>query len=194
MRPVSPVAAVLLAAGSSRRFEGSNKLLADWQGKPLIRHIAETLLRAGVARVVVVTGHDAEAIRAALEGLPTSFVHNARHAEGMGTTIAAGVAALSQEEAALIVPGDMPWIREVTMRQILQAGSSGAIVVPCHRNRLGNPVLFPPELRAKLVHLSGDRGARLTVEANAERVIRLEVLEQELQDIDYRVDLESSNP
>ncbi|MCA0424853.1 MAG: NTP transferase domain-containing protein, partial [Proteobacteria bacterium] len=81
-----PIGVVVLAAGRSTRM-GANKLLAQYRGKPLVRHVAEAGLAAGVGPVTVVTGHQAEAIRAALEGLPVSFVHNADFASGMASSL-----------------------------------------------------------------------------------------------------------
>ncbi|MBI5706378.1 MAG: nucleotidyltransferase family protein [Armatimonadetes bacterium] len=193
MKQAPPVAAVLLAAGRSSRFAGSNKLLHDWNGKPLVRHVAETLTRAGVGRVLVATGHEAEVIHAALEGLGLFFVHNPAFRDGMGSTIAASAEALHPEEAALIVPADMPWIQESTLRQIMELGSCDAIVVPHHGDRAGNPVLFPPDLKLELLKLTGDHGARAVVEAHLDRIVRLGVNEQELEDVDFRGDFGRSS-
>ena len=106
---MAEVVAVLLAAGASTRFGTANKLVAEIDGRPLVRAVADAVLGAGVAEVVVVTGADAALIERALQGLPVRFVHNARWQDGMGSSIAAGVAALCDTaDAAFIVPGDMP--------------------------------------------------------------------------------------
>src|SRR5690606_14894479 len=97
--------AVLLAAGASRRFGDANKLLANVGGKPLIRLVAGAIVESGAADIVVVTGHDHEAVEAALSALPLRFVHNEDWPTGMGRSIARGVRALRPETpAAFVVP------------------------------------------------------------------------------------------
>lgn len=194
MKQGAPVAAILLAAGSSRRFEGGNKLLCEWNSKPLVRHVAEVLVASGVGRLVVATGFQADGVRRALDGLDFTTIHNEGHADGMGSTIACAVAALRPDEAVLIVPGDMPWIEASSVRRMLDLGSGGGIVVPHHGDRAGNPVLFPPDLKPELTKLQGDRGARGVITRHADRVIRLEVGEQELEDLDTLRDFRVKAP
>ena len=87
------VTAVLLAAGTSTRMGGVNKLLLPVGGMPLVRRSVETLLRASVGEVVVVLGHEAERVRAAVGALPVRCVVNAAYASGMTSSIQAGVRA-----------------------------------------------------------------------------------------------------
>src|ERR1700754_4804500 len=85
------LSAILLAAGSSRRMGSINKLLLPWQGQPIVAATAANILAAGIKEVIVVTGHQAPAITAALAHLPVQFVHNPRHEEGMTSSIQTGV-------------------------------------------------------------------------------------------------------
>lgn len=167
--PAAPVIAVVLAAGHSRRM-GANKLVSELDGRPLVRLAAEAALGSRAARVIVVTGHQAEAVHAALAGLDVTFVHNPDHATGMASSLRAGVAAVAADEraaAALICLGDMPAVRAHHIDAIIEAARDAAIVVPtCDRKR-GNPVLFGRALFTAIAELTGDTGARGLIEHHA---------------------------
>jgi molybdenum cofactor cytidylyltransferase len=105
------IAAILLAAGNSRRFGAANKLLAQIDGQPLIRRVAEEIALRADVRVVVVTGYDRHSIERALSDLPLHFAHNVHWPTGMGSSIAVGIGALPPKiEGVMIVPGDMPFL------------------------------------------------------------------------------------
>jgi molybdenum cofactor cytidylyltransferase len=162
---MAEVVAVLLAAGASTRFGTANKLVAEIDGRPLVRAVADAVLGAGVAEVVVVTGADAALIERALEGLPVRFVHNAHWQDGMGSSIAAGVAALCDTaDAAFIVPGDMPLLTVGLLRSLITAferHSGGPIVYPATPDGAQrNQVLWPSRLFPELRALSGPAGAK----------------------------------
>ena len=108
--PGDAIGAIVLAAGRSTRMGGANKLLADLDGRPVIAHTVDAVLAAGLPPVVV-TGHMADAVRAALAGRAVRFVAAADYADGLSRSLAAGLAAAPAEwRAALIVLGDMPRI------------------------------------------------------------------------------------
>jgi len=164
------VAAIVLAAGRAARM-GDNKLLAELAGKPLVRHAAEAACASAARPVVVVTGHDAERVRAALAGLDVTFVHNPDHATGMASSLRAGIAAIPDAAGALICLGDMPRVTPAHIGAIIAAlDDDGAIVVPtCDRKR-GNPVLLGRRHFAEVAALEGDVGARALIERNAAAV------------------------
>jgi len=145
---VPPFAAVILAAGLSSRYGGgSNKLLLPFRDSTVIRCVAQTVLRAVVEHVVVVTGHERERIEAALSDLPLRFVHNLRYREGeMSSSIKAGLEDLEPTPAvgAFIVPGDQPLLPAWVFRRLREAflNGCGSILVPCHGARRGHPVLL----------------------------------------------------
>lgn len=163
------IAAVLLAAGASTRYGPQNKLLATLQGKALVRHAAEQLAAAGLADIVAVTGPDAQQIAAALAGLPVRFTANPRFADGMGRSIAAGIAALGQGvDGALIVPGDMPNIRPALIAELVAAfsahGGERAVFPVTSGGRQSPPVLWPRSLFAELAGLDGPQGGKVILQ------------------------------
>jgi molybdenum cofactor cytidylyltransferase len=162
---MAQVAAVLLAAGTSARFGPENKLVARIGGRALVYTVADALLGAGIAEVVVVTGADAALIERAMEGLTVRFVHNARWQDGMGSSIAAGVSALSDAiEAVFIVPGDMPLLTAGVLRSLIAAfdrhGGAPIVYPATPDGAQRNPVLWPRRLFPKLRALSGPEGAK----------------------------------
>lgn len=175
-RPAGPprLAAIVLAAGRSTRMGGPNKLLAPIDGRPMVRHAVEAALRAGLCEVVVVTGHMRAEVEAALEGLSVRFVHNPRFAEGLSTSLKAGVAALSKEmDGAFVLLGDMPRIGPEHLRALAAAfdpAAGRAIVVPVRDGRRGNPVLWGRAFFATFAGLEGDTGARGLIDQFPEAV------------------------
>ena len=112
------VAAVVLAAGRSTRMGAVNKMLAEIGGKPLVRIAAEQALASRAKPVIVVTGHERERVEQALAGLPVRFVHNPDYAEGLGTSLKAGIAAVPDEsDGAIVCLGDMPQVDSRADRQ-----------------------------------------------------------------------------
>jgi len=162
---MAAVAAVLLAAGASARFGPGNKLVASVGGSPLVRRVAEALAGAGVSEIVVVTGADAAPIEGALDGIAVRFVQNANWQDGMGTSIAAGVAALGEApDGAFIVPGDMPLLTPVLLRSLIadfeRLGGAPIVYPATPDGDQRNPVLWPRRLFPRLRALSGPEGAK----------------------------------
>ena len=162
---MAKLAAVLLAAGASSRFGAENKLLVRFNGRPLVRGVAEEILRSGVSDVVVVTGCDAPLIEDALAGLPVHCVHNKDWQAGMGSSIACGIGALdSKATGAFIVPADMPFLKASLFRDLasaFQRHDAQRIVYPATpEGEQRNPVLWPRRCFAALAALSGPQGGR----------------------------------
>ncbi len=156
------IAGILLAAGRSQRM-GQPKLLLPWRGVPLVRHVAQIALDSNLDELLVVVGHRADHVRAALEGLPVRIVHNASFLEGQSTSIQAGVQALRQDtEAVAVMLGDQPLLEPATVNMLLAAYkvSAAPIVVPRYKGRRGNPVVLEQSLFPALLALTGDEGAR----------------------------------
>jgi molybdenum cofactor cytidylyltransferase len=168
---------VILAAGTSSRL-GRPKQLLDLGGQPLVSHAVRAAMDAGLHEIVVVIGNQAERVAAALHGLPVQTVVNSRFAEGQGTSVSAGIAAVDPEsEAAIVLLGDQPGVRPETIRAVAKAFAieHPAIAAPVYGNIMGNPVLFRRDLFPELVALSGDEGARSLVRTRMSDVLRVPV-------------------
>jgi molybdenum cofactor cytidylyltransferase len=172
------VAALVLAAGTSSRM-GSNKLLADLNGAPMIVQTVKRIAAASVENVTVVTGHQADDIQAALDGQMVSFVHNPQFADGLATSLSAGVAALQKScDAVLVCLGDMPLIDPRDVNRMIAAYNPvelRSIVVPVHGRSFGNPVLWGSNHFPALMACEGDRGARSLLESLKEEVVEIPV-------------------
>ena len=142
----SRIAAVVLAAGRSTRMGAVNKMIAEIGGKPLVRIAAEQALASRAAPVIVVTGHQRERVEAALAGLAVRFVHNPDYADGLGTSLKAGIAAVPADaDGAIVCLGDMPQVDAALIDRLIAAfdPERGAlIVVPSIDGRRGNPVVW----------------------------------------------------
>jgi len=171
------IAALVLAAGRSTRM-GANKLLADVGGKPMVRHAVEAALASQAEAVVVVTGHEAARVRAALAGLDVRFAQNDLYADGLSTSVRAGVAAAEGADGALVCLGDMPGLTARTIDRLIAAfnpAEGRGVIVPVHDGRRGNPVLWGRAFFADLMALSGDVGAKPLLAGAADAVCEVEI-------------------
>jgi molybdenum cofactor cytidylyltransferase len=172
--PAPRVGALVLAAGLSRRMNGVNKLLAELGGRPVVAHAVDAALASPAWPVVVVTGHEAERVRAVLAGRAVRFAHNATPELGLSASLRTGLAALGGEvEAAVVCLGDMPLVRAEHLAALVaafEAGGRRAICAPSFEGRRGNPVLWPARFFPALAALSGDAGARALLDAHAGEV------------------------
>ena len=170
-------AAVVLAAGRSTRMK-ANKLLADLNGKPLLATTIEQIQASGVDEIVVVTGHDAEAVAAVLSHTKVVIIHNPQYASGLSTSVRCGIAAVKNFDAAFICLGDMPLIRAADMQRMMlkfNAAPGRIVIAPTYRGQLGNPVLWGSKHFAALMALEGDRGARRLLETQREQITEIAV-------------------
>ncbi len=191
------IAAVVLAAGRSSRMGEANKLLAHVDGVPMVRRVVETALRAALDPVVVVLGHDADAVRSTLAGLAARFVLNEGYVEGMGSSVRTGIRAVAGEvDGAMIVLGDMPWISAAHLGALTKAfapDQGRGICAPVVARKRGNPVLWGARWFDELQRLEGDVGARHLLAEHAGDVCEVGVSgEGVLRDIDTPEALEAS--
>jgi molybdenum cofactor cytidylyltransferase len=168
------IAAVVLAAGRSSRMGGPNKLLAEIGGKPLVRMVVDAALGSRARPVVVVTGHQRDKVEAALAGLPVKFVHNPHFADGLGTSLKAGIAALSADvDGAIVCLGDMPQVDAALIDRLIGAfdpDHGALVVVPTIDGKRGNPVVWSRRFFPDLMAVEGDVGARYLIGRYTEAV------------------------
>lgn len=180
------IAALILAAGRSRRFGAGNKLLADLEGKPVLAHTLAAVTNARFDQLLLVTGHDHDAMTEIAQGFSVDAIRAPDAGEGMGASIAAGVARVAPNiDGLAILPGDMPLITPQTLQILAQTFTAhdGRLIVHA-ADRDGaqrNPVLWPREYFTQLAALEGDRGAKSLIHDAI--VVRISD-ETELFDID----------
>lgn len=167
------VAAIIVAAGMSRRMGECNKLLLPVGGVPMIRHMV-TVYRAVTTRpVLVVTGHASDAVEAALAGSGAITVFNARYASGQQTSVACGLRAAPEADALLIGLGDQPLLTPEDLHDLLAAHADGdprRISIPVRDHRRGNPIVVPGALRGRLLDDPRSPGCKTFTRAHPEHV------------------------
>jgi molybdenum cofactor cytidylyltransferase len=186
------IAAIVLAAGASRRF-GAQKLLAELHGKPVIRWTVEHVREAGVDDVIVVLGRDRERVRQALEGLDVRFVVNEEYAAGLSASMRTGVQALTADTRAVVIAlGDQPTVGCSVVDSLIERYREGGrpIVAPDYRGIRGNPVLFDASLFSELATVRGDFGAREVIVRDPSRVEMVELDCDAPEDVDTEEELE----
>jgi molybdenum cofactor cytidylyltransferase len=178
-KPGRRLAAIVLAAGRSSRMGGSNKLLAEIGGRPLVRIAVEEALASRARPVIVVTGHQRERVEAALAGLDVVLAHNPAYADGLSTSLKTGIAAAPPSaDGAIVCLGDMPQVDARLIDRLLAAfdpAQGALIIVPTTAGKRGNPVVWSRRFFAELAALTGDVGARGLIAAYPEAVAEVAV-------------------
>lgn len=171
------IAALVLAAGRSRRMGGVNKLLAEVHGQPMVKWVVDAALTSRARPVVVVTGHEHERISALLRGSAARLVHNPDHASGLASSLRSGILALPKScKGVIVLLADMPLIGPAHINHILGAFAPArgrSIVVPLHEGVRGNPVLWAQRFFPEIAALQGDEGARRLLYQHPEAVFDL---------------------
>src|SRR5579871_6671797 len=174
VKPGRRIAAIVLAAGRSTRMGGANKLLAEINGRPLVRIAAEGAFASQARPVIVVTGHQRREVEAALSGLDVKLVHNPDYTEGLSTSLKAGIAEVPPDvDGAIVCLGDMPQVSAQLIDLLLAAfdPEKGAlVVVPTINGKRGNPVVWSRRFFPELTALDGDIGARHLIASYPEAV------------------------
>ena len=186
------ITAIVLAAGESKRMGAANKLLLPFGETTLIGRVVSAVTASATGEVLVVVGHEAEAVREALVGHPVTFVHNAHYREGMTTSIHAGVAAASPEASGfMICLSDLPLIEPGELDQLIDAFEGRVredpqcIVIPVHAGRRGNPVLFSAAYQPAILTHAGLMGCKGIVKQNPAHVLEVSLpTDHILRDID----------
>lgn len=171
-----PIGILILAAGASRRL-GRPKQLLELEGETLLRRMAGMAVLLDVGPVAVVLGARAEAMRPELAGLDVHFVDNPDWAEGMSTSLRAGVRYLEalepEVEAVLVLLVDQPRVDEALLQKIvtIYQEQRPPLVTSYYNDMNGVPAIFDRSLFAALQAEEGDRGARRVIRKYEEELI-----------------------
>lgn len=184
------VTGIVLAAGFSKRF-GSDKLLLDFHGQPMIEKIIREALASKLDRVLVIF-RSSEIERIAEDLKVEAFYNNKAHL-GQAESVKLGVAKSEASSAYMFIMGDQPLLDVQLINSLIDKYhmDPGLIVVPCYGARRGNPVIFPPVLREELLKLEGDAGGRQIMGQFSELLSLYQVEDERLgRDLDLKDDLD----
>ena len=156
---------IILAAGSSRRYGKTNKLVQIFQDKPIIRHVIDVLLEENEPKdLLVVVGHEKSKIIDLINNPKIKIVNNIDYKRGIGTSISCAMRHIEDYiQGVMIIPADMPFISKVDLQNLENKFielDSTKIVFPKYENSLGNPVILPKSYFDILKNLKADEGAR----------------------------------
>ena len=183
------ISGIVLAAGTGSRF-GGTKQLAELDGKPLVLHAVTALRDGGVDEIVVVTGHDADAVEAVLPA-EVRAVRNASFRDGQSTSLAAAIHALDERsEAAVVLMADQPGVLGTDVRALVEAFRATRARIARLRFADGpGPSLLSREIYADAGHLHGDAGARVLMASHPEWVEEVAIDRPMPRDVDAPDDL-----
>lgn len=177
------IGCLVMAAGNASRF-GNNKLAAELDGKPLIRHALEAVPRHLFSQVVVVTQYPE------VEDMAREFgftpLHNDHPDYGISHTIELGTKALQQCNAILYMVSDQPLLDDASVERIVECWRNHPcnIVGAAHNGKRGNPSIFPREFYDELLALEEDHGGNTVIRKYPKRLLTVEVAQEELTDVD----------
>lgn len=197
-RRARQVAAVVMAAGRSRRMAPLNKLLVtDDQGRTMVARVVDQALASQARPVIVVTGHERDRVMEALAGRPVLFAHAEDYAQGLSASLKSGLAALPPDvDGVMVCLGDMPLVAAAMMDRIIAAfdpEAGRAIVQPTFRGKQGNPMLWARTLVPAMMAVTGDVGARHLAAQHAALVFDVEMPDDAvLRDFDTTEALKAS--
>ena len=182
------IAAVVLAAGFSDRFGAENKLLAIIDGRPMLTHVLDCVASLSLSRKIVVVRRDDGDVARLIDTRLFDIVENSNAADGMGSSLSAGINACGDVDGAMLTLGDMPFVQPATYLKLLATfhkHSDKTIVAPVYKGRRGHPVLFRRQHFAELKTLDDDTGAKHIIAANVSTFLAVPTEDEGiLQDVD----------
>ncbi len=183
------IGALVLAAGRSTRMGKANKMLQLVDGTPMLASALDAVAASACCATVVVTGHETDKVSPLLAGRDLLTVHNPNYADGLSTSLKAGLRALPPGlDGVLVALGDMPRVTAAHIDQLIAAFNpleGRAIVVPTCDGQRGNPVLWSTEFLPAMLALEGDQGAKPLFAEFVDRLAEVEVADSAvLLDID----------
>jgi molybdenum cofactor cytidylyltransferase len=192
------IAALLLAAGESKRM-GRPKMLLPWGETTVLGAAIQTLQRAGIDEIVVITGGAREQVEDLLSGYAVRAIYNEEFARGeMLSSVQCGLARLAPGVgAALIALGDQPRVREDSVRLVMRAyrESNASIAVPSYRMRRGHPWLVARKHWDEILRMESPRSLREFLNGHARDICYVELDDPGiLEDLDTPADYLKSRP
>lgn len=187
-----PIAGILLAAGSSTRM-GSNKLLFTLDHEPIVRRAARQALEADVDPLIVVLGHEAERVRAAIDGLDCRIALNPEHDRGVNRSLKTGMAELPPTAVATIVMlADMPHVSAAMLRAMIARYRDGSapLVISDYAGINAPPMLYDRALFAELGAMEGEGCGRQVVKRHRAEADVMSWPAEALEDLDVPADYE----
>jgi molybdenum cofactor cytidylyltransferase len=183
------ISALVLAAGESKRMAGKHKLLLPFAGKTLMECAVDAILHAEIGEVIVILGHEAEAVQRVLRGRQVRFVYNPDFRQGMAGSIHAGLAALASDAGAVMISlADLPLVQSAELNLLISfflSAKEKKIAVPIFDGRRGNPVIFDLRYRPEMLTLSGDVGCKSILAHHPDAVLEVEMpTASVLEDVD----------
>ncbi len=173
------IAALILSAGQSKRMGKDNKLLLSYGDETVISHICRQIKGAGIDRIFAVTGHQKDDIEKEVSRHDVICFHNDLYEEGMSTSVKLGVSSLPKDvDAVVILLGDMPQITSDILRKIIDAYDpfeGRSIIVPHHKGKRGNPILWDRGFFNDFERLNGDMGAKMLLNEYSEYSVEVDV-------------------
>jgi molybdenum cofactor cytidylyltransferase len=191
------VTAIVLAAGSSQRMGSINKLLLQYKGKAIIETTVGSIVSSGVEGIIVVTGHEAEKVKAAIQHLPADIIHNEDYLKGMTTSIQRGIEHAKESgymiclaDMFTITPGEYGFLKSAFEKNF--RSHAKYIYLPRFKNEKGNPVIFSPYYKDAILEHKEMEGCRGIIQSNKENIFWIDMpTEHVLQDMDYYDDYEN---
>lgn len=176
---VSSVAAIILAAGESRRM-GCAKLLLPLGEHTIIEQTVDNFVNSKVDRVIVVAGCRAEVIANALKSQPITMVENPIYSRGISTSIIAGLGAVGGGARGIIIAlGDQPFVDSPTIDHLVEAfrthGNNKGIIIPVCQGKRGHPIIFSRKYIDELRSITGDIGGRQVVDKHPDDILEVPV-------------------
>lgn len=171
------VSAILLAAGESKRM-GKPKLLLPLGDGTVLGNTVDNLLSSSVDEVIVVLGANARETKGAITGKAVKIIINPDYRQGMSTSLISGLKQVShQAQRILVALSDQPLIDRTTYNKLIQKSldSDNGIVVPTHKSRRGNPIIFNIRYKEELLQLKGDVGGRELLSQHPDDILEVAV-------------------
>jgi len=171
------IAAILLAAGKSKRMIDENKLSKKFRNIPLLNHAIKNILDSHVDELIIVLGYEKEFINKLIpKNSKIKIIFNKNFVRGMSSSIKVGLNYLSKDtEFFFICLGDMPMINKKIYNRLISFRNKKDIIVPMYNNVQGNPVLFSKLIKPSIMSIDGDAGAKKILAENEEKILKVKI-------------------